>query len=171
MVKVAALILSCLGVLLGPTVAWREAEAGQAAARQNRRTKRTETVKRKKRRPSTVQRSAAGTPVPPGDWGGEHIKLEIGENGARLEFDCAHSTVSQQITLDDRNSFDVVGEYVSESGGPERVGERPDAHPVRYTGRIDGQKMTISVTLTDRNQEIGTFTLIRGQSPVIYKCL
>ena len=171
-VKFSALILSSLTGLLIQIGYCRNVQPIQASVLQNRRIKKAASSRtRKKKKQSTVRRNAAKTRVLAGNWGGEHIKLEISETGAQLEFDCAHSTVTQQIKLNDHNYFDVEGIYVKESGGPERPGARPDSHPVRYTGQIADQTMTLSVTLTDINQRIGAFTLIRGRSPVLFKCL
>jgi hypothetical protein len=170
--KLTLLVLSSLMWLLIQVGYCQYAQPVQASVLQNRSVKNpVSSRKRKKKKQSTQQRSLPVTVVPPGGWGGEHISLEISENGAQLEFDCAHSTIKQQITLNDKMYFDVEGIYVKESGGPQRPWERPDSHPVRYTGHIAGQTMTITVTLTDSNQKIGTFTLIRGQSPVLVKCL
>jgi len=35
----------------------------------------------------------------------------------------------------------------------------------------DGKKMTLTVTLTDANQQIGTFTLVRRHEGRLHKCL
>jgi hypothetical protein len=97
--------------------------------------------------------------------------MEVDEAGARFEFDCAHGNVSTPIILDARNQFDAEGVYVRESGGPERPGQRPDSHTVRYRGQVEGERVTVNVTLTDVNQNIGTFTLTRGAEPSLVKCL
>ena len=52
-----------------------------------------------------------------------------------------------------------------------REGEVADKHPARYDGRTDGKTMTLEVTLTDSGEKLGTFTLQRGGSPGVFKCL
>jgi len=109
--------------------------------------------------------------VPVGLWGGEHIALQVNESNASIEFDCARSTIDQQLLTDASGHFDITGVYIRERGGPVRPEQRPDSHPVRYVGWTDGKKMTLTVTLTDTNQTTGTFTLELGREPVIRKCL
>jgi len=35
-----------------------------------------------------------------GVWGGQHIRAEVTDSGADIEFDCAHGTIDQPIVLD-----------------------------------------------------------------------
>ena len=109
--------------------------------------------------------------VATGMWGGEHIALQVKENNASIEFDCARSTIDQQLLTDAGGHFDATGVYIREHGGPVRQGEEPDTHPVHYVGRIDGKRMTMTVTLTDSNRTIGTFELELGREPMVTKCL
>src|SRR5260370_38443665 len=60
--------------------------------------------------------------LPVGLWGGEHISMEVTAQGATIEYDCAHATISQRITLDCRGRFDVSGMQIQEQGGP--VGQK-----------------------------------------------
>jgi hypothetical protein len=106
-----------------------------------------------------------------GEWGGEHISLRITERGGDFELDCAHGTIDGPLTTQADGSFDVRGQFVAERGGPERAGERPDSHPARLTGRVEGDRMTLRIVLTDSGQQVGEFSLERGASPQITKCL
>ena len=108
--------------------------------------------------------------VPTGMWGGEHIALDVSDSGARVEYDCAHGTINKPLTLDSNRSFDVRGSYVREHGGPVREGEEGDGQPARYTGSVQDQKMTITVTLIDTKETVGTFTLAHGKTPRLRKC-
>jgi hypothetical protein len=108
--------------------------------------------------------------VPTGMWGGDHIALEVSDSGARIEYDCAHGTINLPLTLDSSRSFDLRGSHVREHGGPVREGEETDGQPARYTGSIQDQKMTITVTLIDTKETVGTFTLTHGKTPRIRKC-
>ena len=105
-----------------------------------------------------------------GTWGGQHIALEVTEQGARVEYDCGHGTIDQKIVADAGGRFDVRGTHVREHGGPVRRDETPNTHPARFQGQIKGDTMTLSVTETDTNQSIGTFTLVFGQPPHLMKC-
>ena len=106
-----------------------------------------------------------------GTWGGQHMRLEVSSSGASIEFDCAHGTIDQPMTLDSRGYFDVRGTLVTERGGPVREGERSDPSAARYTGRIEGETMTITVVLTNSKEIAGTFTLGYGKPPRLRKCL
>lgn len=106
-----------------------------------------------------------------GAWGGAHISLQVASGDATLEYDCAHGSIDGPLRTDRDGRFDVTGTHVLEHGGPVRQGEPPDAHPARYTGRTDGREMTLTVTLTDTGQRIGTFSLVRGQAGRILRCL
>jgi len=108
--------------------------------------------------------------VPLGLWGGEHISLEVTERGASVEYDCAHGTIDVKIVLDRRGRFNVPGTHVEERGGPVRENERLNSYPVRFTGRISGKKMGLTVTRSDTKKIIGSFTLVHGQEPLLVKC-
>jgi hypothetical protein len=108
--------------------------------------------------------------VPVGLWGGEHISMEVTERGARVEYDCAHGTIDERIVTDRRGRFNVRGTYVEEHGGPVREKERLNSYPVRFTGRIRGKKMEVTVTRSDTKKTIGSFTLVHGQEPSLVKC-
>jgi len=106
-----------------------------------------------------------------GNWGGDHVSLTVTNEGGTLEYDCGSGTIDQPFVVDGAGRFDLRGTHVRERPGPIRVGEEPDRHPARYTGRIDGNRMTLTVTMTDLDQGVGTFTLTLGASPRIVKCL
>jgi hypothetical protein len=104
----------------------------------------------------------------PGSWGGNHVALEVTSSGGTVEFDCAHGTITEPIALDDDGRFDAAGTYVREHGGPVREGEE-DARPARYGGRVQGQTMTLTITVA--GESVGPFELERGRTPRITKCL
>jgi hypothetical protein len=105
-----------------------------------------------------------------GTWGGDHALLEVTDTTASIEFDCAHGTLSVPLTLN-RGAFDVTGDYVQEHGGPIRSDETVDRQAARYTGTVSGSTMTMLVTLTATGQDRGTYTLTRGASGRVFKCL
>jgi len=117
--------------------------------------------------------ACADAPAAPllGSWGGEHIALVVSATGADLEYDCAFGTIDAPIDLRASGSFTATGTHTFEHGGPIREGEPPDTHPAEYRGLIAGTIMTLTVTLTDTTRTVGTFTLRRGRSPTIFKCL
>ena len=108
--------------------------------------------------------------LPVGLWGGEHISVQVTERGATIEYDCAHATINQRITLDRRGRFDVSGMQVPEHGGPVRQNEQSTGYPARFAGQVNGKTMKLSVRNSATKELVGTFTLVYGSEPKIRKC-
>ena len=106
-----------------------------------------------------------------GTWGGEHVALIVTDAGAHVEFDCAFGDISQPLTIDPDGRLAVEGVYVQERGGPVREGEEPVRKPARYSGRLSGQTLTFDVVLIESNETVGSFTVARGVTPRVRKCL
>jgi hypothetical protein len=123
-----------------------------------------------------VARSGCSAPdTPPvtlaeGEWGGEHMRLEVQDSVALAEFDCAHGRLTVPILLLD-NQFVSDGWFTPEHGGPIREGERVTPLRARYSGSVTGNRMTITVRLTDEARSAGTFYLQRGSGARVFKCL
>jgi hypothetical protein len=118
--------------------------------------------------PAAVLSGKQAKAVATGTWGGEHIILEVSEKGAEVEFDCAHGRTSQPMTLNQRGDFDIPGTFAPEHGGPVRMDEPENSKPARYSGHVVGDTMTL--TVTQEKEKIGTFTLTRGTQPMLRKC-
>jgi hypothetical protein len=108
--------------------------------------------------------------VQPEIWGGEHVRIDFNDGEARVEFDCAHGTITNPIKTDSEGRFALNGTYVREGPGPIRLNVPRVSQPARYCGTIKGDEMALSVTLNNASQEIGTFTLTRGSEGRIRKC-
>lgn len=106
--------------------------------------------------------------VPPGVWGGDHVRLAVSEATAAIEFDCAHGTLDGPIALNRDGRFDVAGLFVRERGGPIRIDDVLEREPARYSGTIEGSTMTLIVTASQR---LGPFALALGQQGRLVKCL
>ncbi len=103
--------------------------------------------------------------VPNGSWGGPHVRLAVQDQGASIEFDCAHGTLDAPLELDAQGRFDVPGHFIRE-GGPEREGDTGVA--VRYSGRTDGKELTLEIVFP--NQRDGPYTLVLGTGARLFKC-
>ena len=112
----------------------------------------------------------AGGSVSEGVWGGQHIHLEVSDKGATLEWDCAHGKILEPLRLDHTGRFQAKGTYAREHGGPVRETENEAAQPVNYSGRIKDKEMTLSITLTNSSESLGTFTLVQGREGKLVKC-
>jgi hypothetical protein len=111
-------------------------------------------------------------PVAVGDWGGEHVRLTVGATSAAVEYDCAHGTIDGPLVVRSDGRFEAGGTYTREHGGPIRDGEVPDVHPARYTGRVEGDRMSLTVDVLDTSGIVpGQYTLARGVTAHVFKCL
>jgi hypothetical protein len=105
-----------------------------------------------------------------GSWGGTHVGLELGPAGGTLDYDCASGTIEGPLRTDRRGRFSAAGFHVPGTGGPERVGHVPPRLSATYTGRVEGDRMTLRVRVVPTGVEI-PLTLRRGAEPVIFRCL
>ena len=112
-----------------------------------------------------TKRVAAGT------WGAAGIAMEVTASGARIEYDCAHATIDETILLDAAGRFDVKGRHFREHGGPVREGEDSNGQPVRYTGQVTGDTMTLTIMPEGSDSAISSHTLVRGKTGRLHKCL
>lgn len=106
-----------------------------------------------------------------GTWGGVHLGLVASDTGAELEYDCASGRITGPVRPDGDGRFSAAGTHFPGHGGPIRIDEVREERPARYDGTVRGSKMTITVTLSDTNDGLGTFSLVRGASPQVIKCL
>lgn len=110
--------------------------------------------------------------VPTGSWGGEHIRLNVTEAGAKFEYDCAFGTIDEPLLMEKDGTFEAHGSHVYERGGPIRFGEPPlEQHPALYRGWTDGSQIRHTVTLLETGKVVVDFSLGLGHPPVIEKCL
>jgi hypothetical protein len=109
--------------------------------------------------------------IAPGTWGANGIAMEVTAAGGRIEYDCAHGTIGGPILLDTEGRFDVRGRHFPEHGGPVRDGEESNGQPVRYTGQVSGDTMTLAVTPEGSGTAISSHTLVRGKTGRLHKCL
>lgn len=104
-----------------------------------------------------------------GLWGGQHISLEVSAKGVTVEYDCAHATIDRAIVLDVNGRFKASGRQFQEHGGPVREDE-PSGYPVVFFGKVKGKTLTLTVQNSGTKEEIGTFNLVHGAQPKLFKC-
>jgi len=112
-----------------------------------------------------------GTAVPEGLWGGAGIRMQVTQQGAEIEYDCAHGTISERLRLDSDGRFRAAGTHLRDRPGPIRLGETRKGQPASYIGTVKGETMTLEVTLTAESENIGSFTLTKGREGRLRKCL
>jgi hypothetical protein len=100
-----------------------------------------------------------------GTWGGDRVILEVVAEGADVEFECARGRIDTPIELDAKGEFDLPGTFGAEGRGPARDGV---ASAARYRGHVEGDTMTLNVTVDGK--EGGPYTLTRDRQSVLRKC-
>lgn len=108
--------------------------------------------------------------IPEGGWGGVGIQLVVRGDGAEIEYDCANGSLDGPLALDGEGNFSINGTHTREHGGPIRINEKSQSRPARYTGRVQGQSMSLTVTIDGASEALGTFTLTRGTPGRLRKC-
>ena len=121
-------------------------------------------------RAKKAARRRAPDALTPGVWGGEHIRFEVTEGGASVEYDCAHGTVEGKIAVDGQGRFNVYGTHYEEHGGPVRPGDDANGYRVRLSGTVGGSLMKLTVTRAGSRKVVGTFDLARDREAMIVKC-
>jgi hypothetical protein len=105
--------------------------------------------------------------VPQGTWGGEHVGLVVDGAGAAVDLDCAHGQITVPMRLEPDGSFSLPGYYVWDIGPTENPENR---QPATYSGRTDGQRLTLSFVLLDDGSGDGPFTAFLGAEPQLQEC-
>ncbi len=101
-----------------------------------------------------------------GTWGGEDAGLIASDTSAHVHIGCTLGDTSAPIRTGNDGRFDAAGTYNVDAFPI----DRGIIHPARFTGRIDGDEMTLTVTLTDTQKKVGPVTLIRGKEPHMGPC-
>ena len=107
--------------------------------------------------------------VPRGEWGGDHISINVGEQSATVEYDCAHGEIHGPLSLDGEGKFQWRGTFTPERGGPIRAGESARAQDATYAGSIAGKTMTLTLKIADAD-DTETFTLEKDKPARLVKC-
>ena len=119
--------------------------------------------------------SAAAKPrkmqrLQPGSWGAPHIRIDVEQSSATIDYDCANGTIDGPLTYDRKGNFTWRGTHNREHPGPTRIDETSNSRRAIYTGSIKGDTMTLTVKLADANEVVETFTLKRGGYGRVFKC-
>ena len=107
------------------------------------------------------------SPVAPrvvGTWGGTQASLILDPSGGTVSYPCGAGTVDSTWSFTSDGRFTGSGLHYFGGGPAPAQGRQP--HPARYTGQVAGDNLDLSVILTDVNQTLGPFRLVRG-GPVV----
>lgn len=95
--------------------------------------------------------------VAAGVWGGENVRMDVSDGGARLQFSCSNGTIDEPLVIDN-GQFHAKGTFTRQTPGPTRQ-DGPKPEPATYRGKVDNQSMTLTVTLDNSREKVGEFTL------------
>src|ERR1041384_5514347 len=93
-----------------------------------------------------------------GLWGGQGISMEATDSGATLDFDCDSGAISEPIVADSAGKFSAKGRFARQRPGPTREDENTEGAPATYSGVVDGEKLTLTITLAKNSEKVGDFT-------------
>ncbi len=113
--------------------------------------------------------SSAHQPLQPllvGTWGGDNAGLIATDSSAHVHIGCTLGDIHQPLLAGPAGRFDVPGLY-NITAFP--VYRGPD-HPARFSGRIVGRMMSLTVTLTDTAVTLGPVWLTFGKEPRMGPC-
>ena len=105
-------------------------------------------------------------PLPQGTWGGENAGVIVADTSAHVHIGCTVGDTKGAIVVGTDGRFDVAGLY-NVTAYP--VYRGPD-HPARFTGRVDGRIMTLTVSLTDTAVTLGPVKVVYGAQPKMGPC-
>ena len=108
-------------------------------------------------------------PDPVGAWGGTQASLVLTAAGGAVSYACGTGTMDSTWTVSSTGAFLATGRHYF-GGGPVPAGGGTP-HPAIYRGEVGGNAFTFTVTLTDSNQTLGPFAMVRGGPPVRETCL
>jgi hypothetical protein len=112
--------------------------------------------------------SGTGAPITEitGTWGGDNAGLIASDTSAHVHIGCTLGDTDSPIHPLADGSFEAAGKYNVDAYPV----DRGIFHPARFFGRIDGNRMTLSVTLTDNGRLLGPVTLTYGKEPKMGPC-
>lgn len=105
-----------------------------------------------------------------GEWGGQGVSMEATDTGATLNFDCATGSITEAIVPDGAGRFSVKGLFARQHPGPTREEDNNEGQAANYSGVIEGENLTLTITLTRNGEKAGTFNLGHGRIGRIRRC-
>lgn len=101
-----------------------------------------------------------------GTWGGDNAGLIASDSSAHVHIGCTLGDTKEPIHPQPTGDFDVPGTYNVDAYPI----DRGIIHPARFKGHVAGNKMTLTVALTDTARTLGPVTLTYGREPKMGPC-
>ena len=115
-------------------------------------------------------KTAKGTPMK-GQWGGQGVSMEATDSGATFTFDCARGSIGEPMVSDHNGKFLLKGFLTTERPGPTHKDDAAAGQPATYSGLVEGQTLTLTITLTADKETMGPFTLTLGKAGRLRRCM
>ncbi|HEY5071310.1 MAG TPA: hypothetical protein VII63_04685 [Caulobacteraceae bacterium] len=103
-----------------------------------------------------------------GSFGGDHVALDLGPGGGRVEFDCGAGTIDEPVRVAADGRFSVGGHIPAVAGGVSRAQEG-GGQVVRYVGTAIADTVIFTVA-TANGSPSPTYRVRRGQRPRLLRC-
>jgi hypothetical protein len=112
--------------------------------------------------------AATSTPITDvvGTWGGDNAGMIVAGNDVHVHIGCTLGNAVGPIHPDENGRFEASGTYNVDAYPV----DRGITHPATFSGRIIGQTMTLTVSLTDTGQVLGPVALVYGKEPKMGPC-
>jgi hypothetical protein len=118
----------------------------------------------------TVAMSKEQNRVAAGDWGGQNVRMNVTETGARLQFTCARGSIEEPLVLDNEGRFSAKGVFTADAMGPLRKDNPPKSGPALYNGTVSDTKMTLTITFIETKEKAGEYSLEYGKPGRVWRC-
>lgn len=105
-----------------------------------------------------------------GKWGGDRLRLVVDKAGATVETDCANGQIAGPIKLSAAGAFEAAGTFEQHQGGPQRADAPASSPGARYSGQVEGDLMTLSITPAGATTA-QTFRVRKGAAVKLVRCL
>src|SRR6476661_10245288 len=112
--------------------------------------------------------TATSTPITQvaGTWGGDNAGLIVNENDVHVHIGCTLGDAVGPVRPAADGRFEATGTYNVDAYPV----NRGITHPATFTGRIVGETMTLTVSLSDTARVLGPVTLVYGAEPKMGPC-
>ena len=116
-----------------------------------------------------LRATSAAAATRSGTWGGDRLLAVFDARGVALTSDCASGSIRGGVELDADGRFSADGTFHQDAPGPQRADESFPAKMAHFTGRVDGQLMTLLIrTVGDATPR--KYTLRRGARQKLVRC-
>jgi hypothetical protein len=112
--------------------------------------------------------AATSTPITDvtGTWGGENAGMIVTGTDIHVHIGCTLGDAVGPIHPDADGRFEIDATYNVDAYPV----DRGITHPAKFSGRIIGSTMTLTVTLTDNARVLGPVALVYGKEPKMGPC-